>query len=623
MSGNRFTQAQKDHYWNLRAQGFTQKAAAREIGASLPTVKGWEKQTRNGQEYVEIKRQRSVPEKPVPLRSISREAKAALEDPTGFLFYKRFFGRELVPAQQEMWRIMEEGWESPDRSFVLVNIAPGVGKTSVAVGFACKRIVLDRAIRILFISRAHSLASRMTMEVRRALERTGVPDGAASTLSGDFGRFKPRTGGDVWRRDEFVVEQSDGSPIEMKEPTVSAFGFDSEWLGNRVELVLGDDLDSTRSTRNMEIVQGNREVFDNELEPRLEPGGLFVVAQQRLGAFDFSAHCLSKRITPDDDDPDDDEREGLAQYQHVVFKAHYEEKCSGLSAAERRVMHGQDAPAYPEGCLLAPNRLGWRDVRKAMNNPTRFKVVFQQEDATEEDALVQKIWVDGGRGSDGVDYLGCWDKERGLGELPVGVAGQTVSILSVDPSPTNYWGIQWWVIHPDSEQRYLMDLARVRMDAPEFLDWNPDFQQYTGLAEDWWQRSRQIGRPIQYLVFEMNAAQRFLTQYLHFQRWRMLREVNLIAHSTQRNKASADYGVSILGPRYRHGQVRLPGKGAEARLASLKLVEEVIRYPNVATTDQVMSHWFMEHNLPNLVVSEADNPQLRVPSWMRERRGYL
>jgi len=259
-----------------------------------------------------------------------------------------------------------------------------------------------------------------------------------------------------------------------------------------------------------------------------------------------------------------------------------------------------------------------------MNNPNRFKVVYQQEDAGVEDALVQKVWIDGGRGSDGRDYLGCWDLNRTIGEIPPNLGGQVLSILSVDPSPARYWGIQWWIIHTESEQRYLMDLHRAKMDAPEFLDWNPDYSCFTGLAEDWWQRSNEVGYPIQHLIFEMNAAQRFLTQYLHFQRWRSLREVALIPHSTQRNKASEDYGVAILAPRYRHGQVRLPGRGQDARLASLKLIEEVIRYPHVATTDQVMSQWFMEHNLPNLTVEETSSPNLWTPSWLKDSNaGYL
>lgn len=623
MGGKRITPSQKEHYWTLRSQGFSIANAAKGAGFSEASGKNLEKLPANGAEYRTRAKEEFVPEFAIPLDRICEDAKKAIKDRTGVLFCRRYFGWELAPWQQQAWETMEALYENPDREFLLLNMAPGAGKSTILVAFACKRIVLERSIRVLFISRAHSLAERNTMRVRRALERTNLAVGATSTLSADFGRFRPRAGGDVWKRDEYVVEQSDGSPIEEKEPTVSAFGFDSEWIGNRVELVLGDDLDSTRSTRNMEIVEKNREVFDNELEPRLEPGGLFVVAQQRLGPFDFSAHCLSKKLLPDDDGSGEDV-EGIAQYRHVIFKAHDEDRCAGLSVPEQRKLHAHDAPPWPDGCLLAPDRLGWRDVRKAMNNPTRFKIVYQQEDAAETDALVQKIWLDGGRGEDGVDYLGCYDKDRALWQLP-DLVGQKIGIVSVDPSPTRYWACEAWVLHPDSEQRFLIDLVRERMEAPEFLDWSFNQGMFTGLLEDWWHNFKRLGVPLSHLVFEVNAAQRFLMQSNTWRRWSMERDVLLVPHSTGRNKSDPEYGVQMLANLYKFGKVRLPKRGQEAHLASMKLAGEVTRWPYAAQDDAVMAQWFMESRSHDFVAQEAANPTLRVPSWMKQpvHAGYL
>jgi hypothetical protein len=388
-----------------------------------------------------------------------------LADRSGFLFCKRYFGIELSPWQQVSWETMEDLWDSPDREFLCENAAPGLGKSTVKVAFAAKRIVLNRAVRVLFISRAQSLAERNTMRLRRALERTSPAVGAMATLSGDFGRFKPSGAGDVWRKHEFVVEQSDGTPIEEKEPTVSSFGFDAEWLGNRLDLMFGDDLDSTRSIRNFETVQVNRQIFDDELEPRLEGGGLMAITQQRLGPFDFSSHALSKQVLFDDDGVSE-EVDSEPQYRHLVFKAHYDDRCRGIET------HRPGAPPWPEGCLLDPRRLTWRDIRKAMNSRRRFAVVYQQEEADESDALVPRLWVDGGRGSDGVDYPGCWDKNRGLADIPEGLVAPNLSVVTCDPSPTRFWSIQWWLVNAPTEQRFLLDLVRQAMDAPDFLDFN-------------------------------------------------------------------------------------------------------------------------------------------------------
>lgn len=611
MGGQRITQSQKDHFWSLRAQGWSIASAAREAGFSIGSAKGLEKKRSNGADYIRAKAEKkaNIPDAPVPLDEVCPEAKAALADETGFLFCKRYLGVELVPWQVEAWGHMEASWASRDREFLCENAAPGAGKSLKGVAFAAKLVVLDRSVRVLFISRAHSLAERNSRRLRRLLERTSPPVGAESTLSADFGRFKPRYGGDVWQASQFVVEQMDGAPIDEKEPTASAFGFDSEWLGNRLDFVFGDDLDSTRSIRNMEIVEGNREIFDNELEARLEPGGLFVIAQQRLGAFDFSNHVLSK-VTPPEDDDGETDRVGVAQYKHVIFKAHYDDRCTPEH-------HRPGALPYPEGCLLQPDRLSWRDIRKAMNNPQRFKVVYQQEDAGAEEALVQKIWVEGGRAPDGTTYLGCWDKDRGSWELPQGLTPGMLGIVTVDPSPTRYWSVQAWAVHPDTEQRFLLDLHREKMTAPDFLDWSTTGNCFIGLADEWWQRFQLLGVKLSHVIVERNAAQRFMLQYDFFHRWQRLRGLNVVEHETTRNKSDPNYGIQMLAQVWKYGQVRLPGRQMDhGRIASMRLVDEVTRWPNTSTDDCVLGQWFLEHNLPSIRPMLKNLPAISPhPSW--------
>lgn len=606
-----------ERYWSLRGQGMTVSEAARTAGVSRRLASSWENPTaaRNGAASSAKKRSALVPEKPIPLDAVCPEARAALDDRSGYLFAKRYFGWELSPFQQSVFRELEDAWESVDREYLCLNGPPGLGKSTAFVVFAAKRIVLWRAIRVMFMSRSASLALKNAGQLRRALERTNPAVAADATLAGDFGRFKPRTSGEVWRREEYVVEQMDGEPIEMKEATVTAFGFEAEWLGNRIDLLFGDDLDSTRSLGNMDTIERNREIYDGELEPRIGERGLFVIGQQRLGPFDFSAHVLSKRVMPDDDDGEGEDPEGVPLYRRIAYKVHYDEVCAHLPTEERRLLHRPDAPAYPEGCLLDPRRMPYRDVRKAMQSP-RFRTVYQQEDTTETDALVQKVWVDGGRGTDGVQYLGCWDKDRGAWELPQGLSG-LVGVVTVDPSPTRFWSVQAWAVHPASQQRYLLDLHRERMDAPDFLDWSHHLDTFTGIAEDWWHNFARLKVPLRYVIVEINAAQRFMLQYDHFHRWSSKREVLLLPHSTHRNKADDDYGVQMIRPRWQHGQVRLPYKG-QGRISSLRLVDEVLRWPKSATDDCVMGQWFLEHALATSIIGtdEESNDPAWVPSWM-------
>lgn len=617
MAGKRILQHQKDHYWSLRSQGFSIAMAAKMSGFSLDSGKDLEKIKKEitGSRH-ETASSVKAPDFPVQISNISDAAKEALADSTGVLFAKRYFGFELSPWQEKMWRGLEEAWASPDREYLCVNVAPGAGKSSVLVMFGSKLTTVQRNIRGLFMCRGYRLAERNTMRLRRALERTKPFENADSTLAVDFGRFRARQG-EIWRASEFIVEQFDGMPVEEKEPTWAAFGFDAEWLGNRLDVIFGDDLDDTSSIRNMDIVEHRRQVFDNELEPRLEPGGLMCIAQQRLGPFDFSAHVLSKELLPEDDGVTDDP-EGEPQYQHVIYKAHYEETCKGVDG------HVAGAPPWPEGCLLDPRRLSWRDLRKKMRDPRNFEIVYQQEDNLDNDAVVRKLWIEGGRDTHGEYFGGCLDKDRGLWELPrrsdgsLALEGQVIGVITVDPSVEKFWGCLAWAYHPVSHQRFLLDVHRAKMEAPELLDWASSQREFTGLAEDWVLNFQKLGLRCTHMIVENNSAHRYLLQYEHTHRWMRERQVQIISHSTGRNKADEDFGVQLLGPVYRHGQVRLPEKGL-AHFASEKLTNEVTRYPHSATTDCLMSQWFLEHAIARgiLYAEEAADAGIQWrPSWL-------
>lgn len=630
-SGRRLTPEQLDHYWTLRLQGFSQARAAKEAGFSRDAAKVLERNKRESTDSTTNRSEASLPafsQKPAPdwplaLTKACDAAQEALADRTGALFSKRYAGIELSRWQQYLWQQMMDGWLSDDRTFQCVNAPPGLGKSTVLVIFGSRITVEWRDVRGLFMSRAYSLAERNTLRLRRMLERTAPFVNGESTLAVDFGRFRARTG-ELWRRNEFVVEQFDGSPIEEKEPTWAAFGFDAEWLGNRLDILIGDDLDSSRTVRNMETVEGNRVIYDNELEPRVDKragrtGGLLVVAQQRLGPFDFSSHVLSKVLLPEDDGVTDDP-DGEPMYEHIIFKAHYDEKCKGIDT------HHAGAPGWPDGCLLDPRQMSHRDLRKVMRNRLTFELVYQQNDMVSELGLVKRMWLDGGRDPQSqVMYPGCWDDDRDVWELPGHKDGygntlnNPVGVITVDPSASNYWAIEAWVF--SGAQRFLLDLKRERLEAPEFLDWAPDINggEFTGIAEDWRHLFARLGVPLSWVVVEMNAAQRYMLQYNHFHRWMETRGVQVIAHSTQRNKFDADYGVQMLGPKYERGEIRLPGKNARGNPhhSVMRLVNEVLRYPNSATIDCVMSQWFGEFNADKLYAppSEQRRPQWR-PSWL-------
>ena len=641
------TAGTKQQFFDLLNAGWSVRHATSKLGLHIDTGYDWIKKREAGAfAYLEKKAEDALPN-PKMRSELGPEALRALDD---FEFFRwRYLGRRSRPWQVEAANKAVEWVTSDETELLVVNCPPGAGKSTLFTNdIPLWLICRNRNIRIFLGHRVIKKAETYARRIRRALERTrplppdpseGRHEHAEGCLAQDYGRFKPRTG-DVWRAAEFTVlaEFADEeSTIENKEATVVANGMGTEFLGDRADYVVWDDLITNSILRSADQLEAQQTWWDNEGVTRVEPGGALLLVGQRMGPQDLYRYCLDERLPPDgltDSTVDEAiesmtpdeyaewlEREGESRYRHIIYQAHYEDRCTGE--------HGKDESyAYPHGCLLDPFRIPWRGRNGLLairaNRAAKFRVQYQQEDIDSDDVLVPRIWVDGGRDRDGTDYPGCLDRHRGLCEAPKGLSAPVYSVASVDPSPTQYWAITWWLYHPASEGRFLMDLHRARMDSPDWLDWNENDKLFYGLAEDWQNRSRALGWPITHWIFEQNAAQRFVLQSDHVKRWIRRQSVNIIAHNTTIRKLDEEFGLQMLRDRYRFGNVRLPYKmsdehwhGSPAKTASDHLIREVTTYPQTVYTDCMMSQWFFETNLAAISkpVVKSGKRQRR-PSWM-------
>jgi hypothetical protein len=540
------------------------------------------------------------------------DAKRALED-FGY-FRQRYFARSTSPwAEEAAYKILEL-IHSPEKEYVVINLAPGIGKSSFFTHDLPAWIaVKDRATRQMIGSSTQRLASGYTGRLRNSFERAlpiradatllkrGLAKDAVSTLTRDFGRFKPTNEG-LWRRDEFVLEQAASEMVENKEASFVAFGADSGFLGQRFDVIVWDDLVTIQSLKSEESRQSLVDLWESTAENRLDPGGTLILQGQRLGSDDLYHYALSLRDHTEVEFVGNDEL-APKKYHHIVYKAHYEDKCARDPKTLEITSHAFDAKPYPDGCLLDPYRLPFKELmRIKMNREDRFRVTYQQEESDPENSLVQMAWIDGGIDSHGKMSIGCWDEMRSIGKVTKGMDGY--SVITVDPSPTKYWAIEWAIFSPEDQVKHILDLHRGTMDAPDFLDWDQGTQTFTGLLEDWRVRASDEGRPIQHLIVEKNAAQRFMLQYDHFRRWQQRYSIVVTGHETMRNKSDEEYGVQTLAPEFRFGRVRLPGNHLDGSKQTMKqLVKEVCAWPNGATDDTVMALWFLHWNAPHLFPS--------------------
>ena len=628
-----------EKYFFWRKKGATKSFAARQAGISYTTAQRIEKESSadnyDGRAAGREARQLGPPK---TYEQLCPEAQLALDD---FLYFEeRYLGFLPTPWQQEAADIVKEKLATPDREFVLLNAPPSVGKTTTfTLAIPAWLTARDRAIRGGIFSASQALANRNVSRLKRLLERTvpvqadpelllkGLAKDAEATMGDDFGSFKPVARADRWSREEFVVEQLHGVPIDEKESTWTGFGFDSSYIGMRLDFLIADDVVDNKHIKTLEAITAQREVWDNVVERRVEVGGLLLLQGQRLGPNDLYNYAKGKR--EGDDEDDDEEHNSLEDppmYTHIKFKGHYQERCQGPKS------HKRGSPAYPLGCLLDPRRLPWKDiVRTRRNSPHTYSVIIQQEDTNPHDVLVRPVWVQGGTDpEDGTVHPGCWDRTRDVGELPAGLHGDLISYATVDPSAARWWSVQWWIariVDGQPQERYLMDHRRERMQANDLLDWQNPTQEFRGIMEFWQERSVKKGWPITKWIVERNGCQRYLLAYEHVWRWCQKWRTEIVPHDTERNKLDPEFGVEQLLPGlYACGLIRLPGKGNSTQdspmaggtgyLASIKLVDEVTTYPNSLTSDCVMAQWFGEYWLPKLIGSGVPLPRLKRPSFM-------
>lgn len=584
-------------------------------------------------------------------------------------FRARYFGRISSPWQENAAYVCKDKLLTPFKEYGVVNCPPGSGKSTlfthdIPAWVTCR----NRAIRGFLgagtqvIANTYSgylrssFANQVPMQADTMLLAMHLAYDAEATLIEDYGNFNPNIPtpiGAPWTKSQFTVAQHGHVSTAQKEATWTAFGRDTGFLGWRVNFCIWDDLQLIEKLRNMDVVMADRLWFVSTAITRLEPGGLFLLQGQRLGAEDVYRFALDMPSGLEDFTEDElfEMGEELQpterKFFHIVYKAHYEELCDGKTNPAH---HSRKAKPYDPTsprlgqCLLDPVRLPWRELVGIQKQPlSNYEVVYQQEDTDPEEVLVPQHWLDGGQ-YEGELFTGCWDTDRDPVTIPHGLLGTILSIVTVDPSPSKYWSIQWWIYNEPSDQqaiydsyvddngkrhririypgrRYLIDQLFTPMGANDLLDWNVDLRSWTGVLVQWHERSLKLGHPYKHLIVESNAAQKFMMQYNWFQQWCNTNSVNMRPHHTSLNKLDPEYGLKTIKNHYRYGRIRLPGT-REGRRVSQPLVSQVTRYPAAQYDDCIMGHWFMEFQLQHIIKNAGPRMSVYkdIPSWVHQGR---
>lgn len=475
------------------------------------------------------------------------------ETPDGFeKFFNKYSGRVLQPVHKQWVEVVLSGKRT------LINCPPRHAKSTIfSVWFPLWLIARDRNIQILICSQTDKLAKKFTNEIAYHLSYN-------KDLNVDFGRFRPEFGDWPWRPNsgELLV---DGRTREIKsgDLTVQVRGAGQQILGMEANWIVVDDAVSRRNTRSEGEREKLSEWFHGDVMSRLEPGGAALVIGQRLHLYDMYGELAAEKLTRVPGSP--------KRWKHINYPAVLD---------------------WGEHKTLWPAKWGYEELMDVYADVgyQNFEAMYQQNPLPEADRLVKDVWIYGDE-----THRGCLDHHRKASHVVARAESDTrprARVLSLDPSPTKLAGlIVADVPYEESEG------SQANFEA-EILEIRHEPMNVRKMLYEIYRVLRDYG-PVDYFVFEQNAAQRWLLQDPEMERIRT--KTMVIPHTTNRNKADPELGVSGLAMDFEYGRIRLPYGDAEARAASQLLIDEACTWPQGLSDDVLMALWFMKYNYARLI----------------------
>lgn len=210
-----------------------------------------------------------------------------LTDESSFALFLTVWNRtqnQTTPkVHLKMARWLQNRWLSGDRRLLLMAFR-SCGKSTIVGLFAAWLLWRHPALRILVLAADTTLAGKMVRNTKRILERHPLTD-----------HMRPDKA-DQWASDRFTVNR----PIELRDPSMIAFGIGANITGCRADIILCDDVEVPNTADTAEKRTNLRERLA-ELSFVLVPGGtqLYVGTPH---AFD-TVYATCRTDAPDASDP--------------------------------------------------------------------------------------------------------------------------------------------------------------------------------------------------------------------------------------------------------------------------------------------------------------------------------
>lgn len=493
-------------------------------------------------------------------------------------FVRRYGGFDLAEHQKRI----EAALMDPLGKIVLILGHPESGKsTLVSLWYVLYNIARDPDSRTAIVTKNSTKAKDLVVRVQRYLTEEHLYDGMDGNLIADFNGFKSNEL--EWSQEQFFVRHRKSGE---RDPTVQGLGIGKLIYGSRLDYLILDDA----LVQDNQISPVTRERFDNwfdsEARSRAQRGQT-IVNGTRLIPQDLYGQW--KKAWKDN-----------KLFRSVIIPAILNEYTDDEvpSWPEMWTLDGYDLTQEIDGEVhITGYQMGLRDIRESIvaKNPARWRLVYQQEDIEEEEAIFRQVHMDAAM------ELGA---HRKLGQ----VYDHEHLVLGVDPATTGRAAAILMAVDPTTRVRTVVDIfvgsalgaVGVRQD----------------LLYQFWEKYRDHG--ISTTVIEENFVKTLRGDEALVARADAYGTVLDYPHTTgkgRQGKWDSEYGIAAMASLFGSGLMAFANAGPDDAARLQPLIEDLLIFPYSDVQDAAIALW--------LANGRAQTAQPSIPSQqaIMARRG--
>lgn len=450
---------------------------------------------------------------------------------------------DLLEGREPTLRPGERYTPGASRNRLLINTPPFHAKSTViTMDYAAYRICKNPNIAIVIISQTQNQAKKFLLGIKRRL--TGPKYAKLRATFAPGGGFRPESGEGEWSNTRIYVSGNDSSE---KDPTVEALGIGGQIYGNRADLIILDDV---ATTKNAHEYEKHLTWLQQDVMSRLS-GGQLIVVGTRVASQDIYSELLNGDRYLTGTSP----WTHLAQPAVLQFADDPRDWVTLWPRSSQKLREESEDLPDENGLYQAWDgpRLA-TEVRNSVK-PTIWSLVYQQETSLGDDATFRPLLV-----------WGAVDRRRKPGPLTAGAWGHPgrggegmYTIASMDPAMAGETFTVVGKVDRATQKRWIENC---------YVQASPPAEYFRNHIK---QVTLEYG--VQEWVIEEQGFQGFLVHDPEIRNFLNTRGVRMTGHYTGKNKTDPDFGVASLAPLFGTSRRINEGAGREVFNADSNLIE--------------------------------------------------